>query len=695
MTPQTDVDAVRHFLARAWRRVALLLAIHGATTGVWVALATTGVLLVIQHGAFVPPLYAAVGFAILGVAVGLVRARMLRPRIASIVEGQTDKGRNLLVTAGELIAGTNNTTPYVTDIVQHNAAELVQSLDIGALFPIRGALTALVISTAFWLFVATRHPAAAGVGAVNRVGSNSSVAINGVDATVVLPPYVRQTRPALHDPVRIEAFIGSTIRITVHANADAVTLETLHGKQTLKPSADGTFSGVVAADLDGFIALEPSAAGKTAGARRLIGVSVLPDLPPRVHITAPAKDLKLPDGKQSIQVAIEADDDLGLASLHLRYTRVSGSGERYTFTEGEVPLTITRNDKRTWHARAAWHLDSLALAPGDMVVYRAVAADDRPGATPTESDAWIAEVSAPGGVAGAGFALDPEIERYALSEQMVILKTEQLNARKPKMTTDSFADAAAEIASEQRRVRAEFVFMMGGEVGTADDPSVDMTTDLNEVAETEASGDLAAARQGRVALVSAIRLMSRADKALTAADLVLALTHERAALVQLERTFAHTKIILRALTERERLDLTRRLGGSLADAARDVRAAAQPPSDMRTAALRQALGEIAIITSGDTTGRAARITTLAERVLRIDPAAVPLQHVSQSLIDASAATSRGRVADAHALLDSAAVTLARTIRSDLLDAPHRTRSLDEARLAGALNDAVHRPKGTP
>lgn len=695
MPPQADVEAVRKFFARAWRRVALLLAIHGATTGLLIALATTVVLLVIKHGVFVPPIYAALGFIIIGVAVGLVRARMLKPRIASIVEGQTDQGRNLLVTAGELIAGTNRTTPYVTDIVQQNAAKLVRSLDIGTLFPIRGALTALCISTALWVFVATRHPTTTVASADHTVNAADAVAITGVDATVVLPAYVGQTRPAVHDPARIEAFVGSTIHLTMRATADAITLETLRGKQTLKASADGTFSGAVTADADGFIALEPLATGRTAGPRRLIGVSVLPDLAPSVHIAAPAKDLKLSNGKQSIQLAIDADDDLGLASLRLRYTRVSGSGERYTFTEGEVPLTITRDDKRTWHAKASWHLDSLSLGPGDMVVYRAIAADDRPGAVPAESDSWIAEVTAPGGVAGAGFALDPEIERYALSEQMVILKTEQLNARKAKLAADSFADASAEIASEQRRVRAEFVFMMGGEIGTADDPSVDMTTNLNEVAETEAGGDLAAARQGRIALVSAIRLMSRADKALTAADLMLALTHERAALVQLERTFAHTKIILRALTERERLDLTRRLGGSLTDAARDVRGAVQPPSDTRAAALRQALGDIATIAITDTAGRAARITTLAERVLRIDPGAVPLQHVSQSLVDAATAIGRGRSGDARALLDSAGVTLARTIRGDLLDAPRAARTLDAARLAGAMNDALHRPKGIP
>ena len=696
MTSPADIDVVRRFLARARSRVTLLLVMHGVTTGFAVAVMINMVMW-LRHGVYVPPGLGSLLFVAFGIGVGTIRGLMHRPRIAAIVEGRAPECRNLLVTASELIARSDTVTPYVSTLVYRDAATLIRSLSFSTILPFRGALTSVAIAAAIWIVAATRPATDAAAAARRAVATATIASISGVDVTVILPAYVGQSRPIQHDPARIDAFIGSRIRLSVRAIAATVTLETLHGKRTLQPDANGSFSAELAADADGFIALEPAMSTGAPGARRLIGISVMPDLPPRVRITTPARDLKLADGKHTIDVAIEADDDLGLATLRLRYTRVSGSGERFSFTEGEVPLAITRNDKRTWHARASWHLDSLALGPGDMVVYRAVATDFRPGAAATESDALIAEVMAPGGVAAAGFALDPEIERYALSEQMVILKTEQLNARKPKMATDSFADAAAEIASEQRRVRAEFVFMMGGEVGTADDPSVDVTTDLNEVAETEASGDLAAARQGRVALVSAIRLMSKADKALTGADLALALTHERAALVQLERTFAHTKIILRALTERERLDLTRRFSGTLTDAARDIRPTAQPPSDARATALRQSLGDLAAIAVASDTGTAmsARIALLAEHILRIDPSALPLQRVSQSLATAATAMQRGRPRDATVLLDSAAIALSAAIRGNLPDAPRVAGSLDASRVAGAMIDALRRPRGTP
>ena len=158
---------------------------------------------------------------------------------------------------------------------------------------------------------------------------------------------------------------------------------------------------------------------------------------------------------------------------------------------------------------------------------------------------------------------------------MVIVKTERLAARRASMPAESFADSSHELAAEQRKVRAEFVFMMGGEIA---DENADAVSDLNEEQEAEGESDLLAGRmqnRGRIALLRAIRSMSRAAASLTTAELAPALTHERAALTQLERAFSHTRIILRALTEHERLDFTRRLTGTLTDAARDTRPAVE------------------------------------------------------------------------------------------------------------------------
>ena len=95
-----------------------------------------------------------------------------------------------------------------------------------------------------------------------------------------------------------------------------------------------------------------------------------------------------------------------------------------------------------------------------------MAADGRPGAPAVESDAFIVEVGplrAPSDAAGGGEDVDPE-KRQAISQQMVIVKTEQLDARGAGLPTEVRLAEAQGLAIEQRMVRAEFVFLMGGEV---------------------------------------------------------------------------------------------------------------------------------------------------------------------------------------------------------------------------------------
>jgi hypothetical protein len=628
-------------------------------------------------------------FAIAGIGVGLLLLRSRRPSVAALVERRAPQCRNLVITANEL-SGLR-VTDHIASLVYQHAAQTVQRLDLTTLFPAQRRLTALGVAAALWILAIARTATAPSASASQVYRAFTAAGLDGIDVTVTPPKYTGRPKQTLRDPARIEALAGSVIRLAVHGGAARFAITTLHSTDTLA-SHNGVAVDTLVADVDGYIAVEPL--GGRTGARRLIVVSAISDASPRVRITAPARDIYLKDGHSVIDVAIASSDDIGLASLRLRYTRVSGSGERFTFSEGDVPIVVTRRDARTWTARTNWSLDSLALGPGDMVVYRAVAADQRPGAPPSESDSYIAEVVAPGGVAAAGFALDPEQERYAVSQQMVILKTQRLTAQKASMADDAYTNAAQEIAAEQRKVRAEFVFMMGGELADAPDPNEDPNM-LNEEQEAEGEADLAAGRnlnQGRVALLRAIRSMSRAAASLTNVDLSTALTHERAALAQLERAFARTRILLRALTERERLDLTRRLTGTLTDAARDTRPAAEPELDTRAIALRRTLAGIAAL-AGESTfspDAASRASHLAEAVLRVDASSKPLQSAAALLSSATTALSANKPNEARVLLDRAATEIAGAIRGELPPAPRQPRAADLGRLDGALVDQLRR-----
>jgi hypothetical protein len=697
-----DAPALRLFLARVSRRLVWLAAAQGAAAGLLIAF----IVFVAgwpRRGEMIPSAFAGVVLAAIGAAVQMAATADGRRKAAYLVERRAPQCRNALIAAGELIdargsppaAAIAPLDEYVGEIVCRDAARQVRTLDLRALFPARNSVLTLGAIAALWVIALLRPPVQF---AMLRTAGAAGAAISRIDVIVTPPAYAGLPVQKLRDPARIQTLAGSRVLVTVHSNAAAITLETLRGREPLASSGNDTFTAELLADADGYIAFEPATAagpGYATGVRRLIGLSVTADNAPHVRISAPAKDLFLRDADHTIDLAIEADDDIGLASLRLRYTKVSGSGERYTFTEGELPLQVTRLSNVKWTAHASWHLSQLGLEPGDMVVYRAVAADHRPGASPSESDAYIAELLAPGGEAAPGFELDPDQERYAVSQQMIILKSERLLARKATTTADAYAADAQDIGAEQRKVRAEFVFMMGGEIADAPLPEESMT-DLDETAETEGEQDLLAGRmanQGRIALLRAIRSMSRATTSLTSVDVTLALTHERAALKQLLLAFSHTRIILRALTEHERLDLSRRRTGALLDVSREGQPNVEPEPDPRVKALRRHLSGIAALAAGGRfgAGASAQASALAEQLLQTDASSKPLQQVASQLTGAAADIGHGRSDEAYDLLDRAATGLAAVIRADLLKAPESGPGIATGALAGALTDALRHP----
>jgi hypothetical protein len=685
-----DAATVIAFLRRISRRQLWLAAINGAA----VALTVSAVLIAAQQRN--PLLIALTVIAVVVVWTARLAAAVLRGNVGAAaleVERRSTLCRNIIITAVELAQPKKKSTvqSYVSGVVFADAARVVGQLQPSALFPaqrpvLRVGLAALAAAAALLVTTTSVYSGA------SVVTDGDAASIERIDVVVTPPGYTSRSSQTLRDPSRIEAIAGSRISLSVRARASSVSVETLSGERPAEAARPGVFVIDIPADADGFIAVEPGATSGRAGVRRLIGLSVTPDASPRVRITAPGRDMLVPDATRTVDVAIDATDDFGLASLTLRYTKVSGSGENFTFTEGEVPVVIARDSGGAWHAKGSIGLATSGLSQGDMLVYRGVATDSRPGAPPAESETYIIEIAAPGAEAAAGFAIDDERDRYGLSQQMVIVKTERLIARRASMPRDSVAREAMAIAAEQRAVRAEFVFMMGGEIAE-DVIAAAGLTDLNETAEAEAEGDVLAGRlanRGRIELVRAIRSMSRAATGLTATDLDKALADEKAALVYLQGAFARARYILRALTERERLDLSRRLSGSLAGVLRDVRPVAKGTPEAGTVALRAALADVASLSGADELGRdeSARAARLAQSILQIDPASPPLQEVAATLASASRAIDERDLAGGRNELARAATRLSAAIRTQFPEAPPHRSPLELDRLRGALTDEL-------
>jgi hypothetical protein len=275
-------------------------------------------------------------------------------------------------------------------------------------------------------------------------------------------------------------------------------------------------------------------------------------------------------------------------------------------------------------------------------------------------------------VALAGVEMPPDKERYALSQAMIVLKIERLQARERSLERQALVEAAGNIAAEQRAVRANFIFLLGGEIE-------------DEEVEAEHSSEIAEGRfanKARQEIVAATVLMGRVERALTAVSTKDALPFAREAVRALQRAFGHSRYLLRALPARARLDPARRLTGDLSAAADWNRALAPAAPDAQADAARAALMDLIAVARDldESSGQAdlvGRLSRLAERVLAMDV----LRPAARDLLAARDAVAAKQMESARPALQRAAALLVANAQRGRIDANARSR--DAARLSGA------------
>jgi len=444
--------------------------------------------------------------------------------------------------------------------------------------------------------------------------------------SVTPPAYSRRAATTVRNPSQVTVIEGSRVRIEA-ARAEGQLQAASPGREPIafELDDDRLMHEFTAAESQ-VLLIQRVPQGEREGTDRLLHVRVDLDRRPLVRIRVPARDLIFGEPRGRVPVEIEARDDLGLASLALRYTRVAGSGETFTFTEGDVPVQIRRTSNGDWQGHATLALEALALVDGDTLVYRAIATDRKPGADPAASDAFLVEIGRLAGAASTGFAIPEERDRQAISQQMLIIKTERLDRARPTLARDAYQEQARLLAVEQRMVKAEFVFMTGGEVA-------------DEVAEAEHAHELVEGRfenAAQLELLTAIREMSRAEARLNAADTTEALTFERAALAALQRAFDRRRYLLRTLPERTRVDPARRLAGDRSAAHGSARPLSDPAVDPAVAHARQVMIDL----GNAVTRREGLGAGLAARILAVDPTSAVLQRAAAALASQRAIDER-------------------------------------------------------
>ena len=563
-------------------------------------------------------------------AVAWLRSRASRwsaAAAACVFERAEPESRNLIVTAEELLRHPDRARLGIRSRIFEQAARIA-CMPRAPLVPLKrdATLAAGAVLVAFALVLAIPQRAAVVLKEAARRAvvdpGRSSRELN-VAVTITPPGYIGEAVSALENPDRIDAIEGSRLRLVLRGDGG---WRARFGAEVL-PAVKGASEVVIETLLSrsGYLAFEAADPGLSQR-RRLVPVTVAPDRAPTIQIDAPAKDLLLPNAKPTVAIAASATDDFGLQALDLRYTKISGAGEQFEFQEGTLPLAITQESGRSWKARAEVALPTLGLAPGDSLVYRVVGRDRRPGnAGVASSDTFFIEIAGPGQVALAGFELPPDGERYALSQQMIVLKLERLKAREASIGRPALEEAVESIAAEQRAVKANFVFLTGGHVEDED-------------AEAEQSHEIQEGRLEHTArreIARAIQFMTRTEQGLAQISTTMALPPARAAVEALQRAFGRNRYFLRTLPVRSRVDPARRLTGELTSASdwrRELFAAA-PGGTLASAqtVLARTLELAPAIRAGSVPSEV--LTAFAEEALAAGPASTEWQTVSRSFLE--------------------------------------------------------------
>jgi hypothetical protein len=319
---------------------------------------------------------------------------------------------------------------------------------------------------------------------------------------------------------------------------------------------------------------------------RLLLLEPRGDSVPVVLLEHPVRDTVLRAPTGVVPLAAHFRDDFGLAEGWWELVVSSGEGENFKFRSmvvGRAGFANAKTGDRAWRLV----LDSLGLAPGDLVHVRAVGRDGNtvtgPGIGGSDTRTIrIARASEYDSLAVEGLP-PPDTLTALLSQRMIILLTEALEKKRPRIPREELVAESRKIAVDQNALRrqvGDIIFSrledLGGEGEHSHDDGHDhgalSPDDLLKAAEeaTAKSGaetlDFAEGESPVIAinrpLLEAYNAMWDASRELGVADPKRALPHMYAALAAIQRARLAERFYLRGRTREVVVDLAKvRLAG--------------------------------------------------------------------------------------------------------------------------------------
>jgi hypothetical protein len=296
-------------------------------------------------------------------------------------------------------------------------------------------------------------------------GAFGSLLVEGVEWTVIPPAYSGLPPDEVRDAATLSALPGSRIRVRAAlppAGVALVARVVVGGgspdvELAEEASPDGWAAEWVVESGHRGLNLELVGEGEVA-ARRVIPLLVREDGAPEVRLLLPDEDLVVATPRGAVPLRATARDDLGLRRFALTWIHTSGSGESFSFRQGEWAWDAVSERDGGLVGEGVLELADMELQPGDVLHLRAVATDGNDVTGPGEgvSATRVIRVARPGEEAEVttliGFPLEGEKDPV-LSQRMIILMTEELRDRGHPPASSPLMSESARIAGEQGRLR--------------------------------------------------------------------------------------------------------------------------------------------------------------------------------------------------------------------------------------------------
>ncbi|HTE44438.1 MAG TPA: hypothetical protein VK636_04250 [Gemmatimonadaceae bacterium] len=391
-------------------------------------------------------------------------------------------------------------------------------------------------------------------------------------AEVVPPQYSGEKTVAIDEPNDIRALAGSVV--TLRGRGDGAGVVARVGTDTIVAATRGDRWSITL-----HLASRPAAVRLGDGAyERIIAVEPIADAPPSVTLAAPAHDSVLRVARGRIPLSADMTDDFGIANASFEYIVSSGEGETFKFRSGT--LGAVQPNSRRASITSSLLLDSLSLKPGDIVHLRAVARDANtitgPGVGVSDTRAIrIARADEYDSVA-VDAAPPSDADKSVISERMLIVLAEALQAKRPTLKRDALVGESHSIAADQKKLRrsvGEIVFTrLGGDPNGEEHSDEDSPQRAKTMQELLARADSATNRSsdpidfagGESPVVAVNKPLLEAYNAMWDASTELeigepgrALPHMRRALAAIQKARQAERLYLRGTPPRVVIDISK------------------------------------------------------------------------------------------------------------------------------------------